>query len=158
MFGKRSIIAIGGFLVVALLVFVFINFFTNYKNQDLTVYQTKLLNLSAEEMLYEHFKMINQKNVPKIKETLRSKEWDFEKNELDNLGSIKIIELKPLDKETNDYSKMFSDNAEAMVYDVIYVVQYKNSQPQSDGMYTWRYYLSKRTAEEPWLIDSYGFF
>lgn len=86
----------------------------------------------------------------------------MKKRELDNLDSIKIVNIN--EGIRNDYlrngrgsiNNTTSENLK--VYKVDYEVKYKRDgiEPHVSGTYEWWYFLIRENENSPWLIDDFG--
>lgn len=121
----------------------------------------------SKSVVENHFIYQNEKNKDKLLTTLTNHykqgntDW-----ELDNLGSIKIVNINEELNEgiRNNYlrnvrgsiNNITSKNLK--VYKVDYEVKYKRDGigPQDSGTYEWWYFLIRENENSPWLIDDFG--
>lgn len=167
---KALLIAIIVIAIVGVVLIVCMSKKQSAENEaNLEAYEEYLLSLSPEDVIIEHFKNKNEKEILKIKATVvdRYKEIDWTQRYLKQIEVLGIIYNSA---ETENYIKIVNDDKtgrfftqdnnsfpERKVYDVTYKVEYKRSAPKDDGVYTWRYYMLKKSNEDPWLIEEFGF-
>ena len=129
----------------------------NNEAKELQEYREYLLSLSAEDVVVEYFKNRTEKNLPKIKETVIHEDRDTLKNN-SNLEYVIAQEITVNEWETARYIESLEgeDYLEAKVLDVTYEIKVKEIITQSDGVYTWCYWMIKKSEDEPWLVSEFG--
>lgn len=126
-----------------------------------TVHKTN--ELTAEQVVREHFHWRNAKNVSRVEETLtqtrRGIMWDFDKLEYLTLLSIEEdqSEIMKNGYMTSGRGSLLKPSA-VKVFKVEYEVKYKGGygSGQESGRYTWYYILIKEKEDSSWLIDDWG--
>lgn len=121
-------------------------------------------SMSPEQVLKEHFKLLNEKKVNKLEQTVTKRHegtlWGTE-----NLEYIKIISIEEDTTEATksgylDYGAGAKKKpTDLKIFKVKYEVKYKDDQkgPQPSGEYEWNYFLIKENKDSPWLIDDWGY-
>jgi hypothetical protein len=109
-------------------------------------------NISAEQVVKDHFKWRNEKNLAKLEETLTEKRKGIQWN-LDNLEYVKLLEIIEVTNSiTNPKPK---ENTK--VFKVKYEIKFKEEKgPQNSGTYEWYYFVVKEQQNSPWLVDDWG--
>ncbi|MDA8234786.1 MAG: DUF4829 domain-containing protein [Clostridia bacterium] len=108
----------------------------------------KSTKMSAEQVVREHFKHWNDKNLTKLEETLtpdrKGITWEF-----NNLEYVKLLSIKEKPIKGQNNQKEF---------DVVFNIKFKNGSGSglSNGRFKWSYKLKKDTERSPWLIYDWG--
>lgn len=120
-------------------------------------------NLTAEDIVKNHFKYINEKDADKIEKTITQAKkgvtWEFEK--------LKYFKLINIEEDKSDIMKdayMSNGRGSAIkpfqvkVFKVNFEVNYKDGGGSGfgNGRYTWYYFVIKEKEGSDWLIDDWG--
>ena len=142
---------------VVLAIAIAVSLYIKNSNEDLQEYREYLLSLSAEDVVIESFRNRTEKNLPKLKETVVSERRERLKND-SSLEYVKALEISVNDRMTARYIESLGDEdyLEAIVLDVTYEIKNRKIITQNDGIYTWCYWMIKRSEEEPWLVSDFG--
>ncbi|MGC7872677.1 DUF4829 domain-containing protein [Desulfosporosinus sp. SYSU MS00001] len=119
----------------------------------------------SEKVIRDSFIYENDHNLSKLRESYSSRYSDSNFR-LDNLVSVKILEIKILEKEAN-YNDYFSygrgrinniEKKNLIIYKVKYYVEYKDQtkEPMNSGEYERAYYLIRENNVGNWKIDDIG--
>ena len=146
-----SIILITSVLGILLWKF-YIRDFTNIKSNS----------LSAEAVLKEHFKSLNEKNIQKLNKTMTKGHEDINW-QFDNLDSVKLIEIKEDLTGTVKNGYMNNGNGKYInPFDVkVFAVKFElklkdeNIGPRTSGQYEDFFIIIKQDKNAQWLIDDW---
>jgi hypothetical protein len=113
------------------------------------IIQSDEKNKPAEQVVSEHFKYWNDKDLAKLEETMtpnrKGISWEFDK--LESVRLLSIVEKK-------------SDEPNERVFIVEFEIKFKNGEGSglSDGKYTnFAVMLRRETESSPWLIYDWGY-
>lgn len=119
----------------------------------------------SEKVIRDAFIYENNHNLNKLRDSYSSK-YSNSSFRLDNLVSIKILELKLLEKEVNyndyfNYGRGRINNIERknlIIYKVKYYIEFKDQtiEPMNSGEYERGYYLIRENNVGNWKIDDSG--
>lgn len=119
--------------------------------------------LTAEDVIKNHFKYINEKDTDKLEKTVtqakKGVEWEFER-----LTYFKLISIEEDKSDTmkNAYLSNGSGSVikpfQVKVFKVDFEVNYRGGFGSgfSNGNYTWYYFVVKEKEGSDWLIDDWG--
>lgn len=120
--------------------------------------------LSAEQIVREHFRWRNEKNLPKLKGTM-TKENKGISWMIENLNYIKLLNIQ--EDKSDNAKAMYMNNGKGLiknpsdvkVFKVQYEVKYidDNKGPEQDGKYECVFYVVKEQKDSYWLIDTWGY-
>jgi len=105
-------------------------------------------NISAEQVIKEHFRYWNDKNIAELEKTMTQERKGISW-ELNKLEYVKLISIK---------EKKLIEQKNRKEFEVEFEVKFKNGSGSglSDGKYTWSYMLKKETENSTWLIYDWG--
>lgn len=133
-------------------------------NKGISTPKSTSANLAASEnVVKEHFKWWNEKNINKLNTTMtegnKSISWNLE-----NIDYVKIISIK--EDLSSNVKKGYMENGngkylkpqEVKVFAVQYEIKLKddNKGPISSGKHIQYYIVIKQSKNSPWLIDEIG--
>ena len=113
------------------------------------------MDLSAEEVVINHFKYKNEKKLNLLKTTVvdKYKRTDWELNTLDYVEILSINEVVE-DIIPSDYH---AEGAyDFKLFEIEYEINFKKETTQTSGVYVWAYHVIKETEDSPWLITDWG--
>jgi len=115
--------------------------------------------LTPEEVVLNHFKFRNERNIDLLRLTLA----ENQRKVIIDVKNIKRVEINSIENITGDETKLKSGgeikenfNAyEVEYFDVEYEISYKKVTYQSSGVYLWRFAVARESKDAKWLICSW---
>jgi len=154
---KQIIIVI---LIIGVLILgmIYYSRFRTEKRQEREIeeYIQRMLNISAEEVIEQHFKWKNDQNIRGLSLTMHK--GGFHPNYFRNLRSITLISIS--DISDSDVAIGLQENAswfpsnyyDLKFFSVVFDLQRRNQHRINDGTNYFIYVVIKETPESPWEI------
>lgn len=147
-------------IIVLLLLIVFAIFFIRYiygiHIAALEInYEVELNSLTAEEIVKENIKCINEHNEFKYKLTFIPEK----RNGQDILGNIEwwsLLDIREIDIDP-EYKNTYANVYDIKRFRVNYDVKWKKNPPYNNGRYFWTYTVVKLEENGRWYIATCGF-